>query len=81
MSERVVQDRSSALGTSKRTGCEHQTSPVTSFFIFAFLGTWTLFVPILLSSRGLGLINIPDGLGFALFILSTYPDRSWARGL
>jgi membrane protease YdiL (CAAX protease family) len=45
---------------------------VTSFFVIAFLGTWTLFVPILLSSRGFGLINIPDGLGFALFILSTY---------
>jgi membrane protease YdiL (CAAX protease family) len=46
--------------------------PVTAFFVIAFLGTWMLFVPILLSSRGLGLINIPDGLGFALFILSTY---------
>ena len=46
--------------------------PVLAFFILAFLGTWLLFVPILLSGRGFGLINIPDGLGFGLFILSTY---------
>lgn len=72
MSDDVVHDRSSAPGTSPGLAASIKRHPVTSFFVIAFLGTWTLFVPILLSSRGLGLINIPDGLGFALFILSTY---------
>jgi len=70
---------STAVGP-ERTSTEEGTGlaasirrhPVTAFFVLAFVGTWLLFVPILLSSRGLGLINIPDGLGFALFILSTY---------
>ena len=46
--------------------------PVSAFFIMAFVGTWSLFVPILLSPRGLGVIDLPDAVGFGFFLLSTY---------
>src|SRR5512139_1098084 len=72
MSESIAQDRSSALGTSSGLAASIKRHPVTSFFVLAFIGTWTLYVPVLLSPRGLGLINIPDGLVFAMFMLSTY---------
>jgi membrane protease YdiL (CAAX protease family) len=45
---------------------------LTAFFVMTFVGTWLLFIPILLSPRGLGWIEIPDALGFAFFLLSTY---------
>lgn len=46
--------------------------PLIAYFLIAFAGTWILFVPILLSPRGFGLIPLPDAIAFILFLVSTY---------
>lgn len=46
--------------------------PLISYFTLAFVGTWLFYAPILLSRRGLGLINLPDAAGLLLFMLATY---------
>lgn len=46
--------------------------PLFVYFVIAFGGTWLIFLPILLSERGLGLFSIPDAAVFILFILATY---------
>jgi membrane protease YdiL (CAAX protease family) len=72
MSASVASDRGRAVGTPSGLAASIQRHPVTAFFVLAFIGTWALYVPVLLSPRGLGIIKIPDGLVFAMFILSTY---------
>ena len=49
-----------------------QRHPLVAYFTIAFAGTWLLFVPILLSGKGLGLIPLPDAVGLILFIIATY---------
>ncbi len=46
--------------------------PLFAFFVIAFAGTWLVFMPILLSKRGLGLISLPDGALALLFYIATY---------
>lgn len=46
--------------------------PIIAYFFLAFTGTWLFYSPILLSKRGLGFIDLPDGAAFALFIIATY---------
>jgi uncharacterized protein len=46
--------------------------PLTAYFLFAYLGTWILIIPLLLSGRGLGWIDLPDPLAFLTFFLATY---------
>jgi membrane protease YdiL (CAAX protease family) len=62
--------RVTTAGSSFSAAVRHH--PVFGFFIFSMAATWLLFVPILLSQRGLGLIQMPDVLGLVLFVLSTY---------
>jgi membrane protease YdiL (CAAX protease family) len=72
MSAEIAQDRSVAAGLLSGLGAGIRRHPVTAFFIMAFVGTWLLYLLVLLSPRGLGLISLPDGLVFVLFLLSTY---------
>jgi len=46
--------------------------PLVAYFSIAYAFTWILVIPITLSQRGLGLFSLPDGLLFALFLLSTF---------
>lgn len=46
--------------------------PLAAYFLLAFAGTWIVYLPILLSGRGLGLIELPDAAAFIIFILATY---------
>lgn len=46
--------------------------PLVAYFVLAYTFTWILVIPITLSQRGLGLFSLPDGLLFALFLLSTF---------
>lgn len=46
--------------------------PLVAYFALAYALTWVLVIPILLSQRGLGIVNLPDPLLFALFLLSTF---------
>ncbi len=52
-----------------------------TYFVIAFAGTWLLFLPILLSNHGLGLIALPDALAFLLFIAATYAGPFLAAGV
>jgi membrane protease YdiL (CAAX protease family) len=40
--------------------------------VIAFTGTWLFFTPILLSQRGLGLLDLPDVAGLLFFFGATY---------
>jgi len=48
--------------------------PIAAYFTFAFIGTWTLQMPMLLGKNGLGIFpyEVPDALFAILFILSAY---------
>jgi uncharacterized protein len=46
--------------------------PLPAFFALAYGLTWILVVPIVLSQRGVGLINLPDPLLLVLFLASTF---------
>ena len=46
--------------------------PLIAYFSMAYAFTWVLVIPITLSQRGLGFFSLPDGLLFALFLLSTF---------
>ena len=46
--------------------------PLAAYFILAYALTWVLVIPIMLSQRGLGIFNLPDGLLFAMLLLSTF---------
>jgi membrane protease YdiL (CAAX protease family) len=46
--------------------------PLIAYFSMAYAFTWILVIPITLSQRGLGLFSLPEGLLFALFLLSTF---------
>ena len=49
-----------------------QRRPLIAYFVLAYLGTWLVFAPVVVSQRGLGLLTIPDALGLILFFVSTY---------
>ena len=72
MSLTGMQDRSAAVGTEVGVAAFIKRHPLVAYFVIAFAGTWILFVPILLSGRGLGLIHLPDTAGLILFVLATY---------
>lgn len=48
--------------------------PLAAYFTLAYAGTWLLFLPIVLSARGLGLVpwQPPDAVSFVLFFGATY---------
>ncbi len=46
--------------------------PLLTYFILVFAITWILVLPIMLSQRGLGILNLPDALLLVLFLVSTY---------
>ncbi len=72
MSLTGVQDRPGAVPAKAGLAASITRHPLVAYFTLAFAGTWILFVPILLSGRGLGLISIPDAAGLILFVVSTY---------
>lgn len=68
---------SPVTGVPKRTGRPGlqalvRRRPLIAYFVLAYLGTWLLFAPVVLSQRGLGLLSIPDALGIILFFASAY---------
>lgn len=67
----LVEGRQTPLTGVQRLFAAH---PLTSYFILAFLGTWLLNVPMIVSADGLGLFQfrVPFPIFVALFILSTY---------
>lgn len=57
--------------------------PLTTYFIFAYTGTWIVISPLVLSS--IGLFAIPDAPGLILFILSSLSGPAlaafWVTGI
>lgn len=49
-----------------------QRRPLVAYFVLAYLGTWLVFAPVVVSQRGLGLLTLPDALGLILFFVSAY---------
>jgi uncharacterized protein len=45
---------------------------LVAYFILAFTGTWIMIIPLLLSQRGLGVINLSDAGAFFFYFLATY---------
>ena len=46
--------------------------PLTTYFALAYALTWIFVIPIMLSQRGLGIINLPDPLLLVFLLVSTY---------
>jgi uncharacterized protein len=46
--------------------------PLTAYFILAFALMWVFVIPIMLSQRGLGIINLPDFLIEVLLLVATF---------
>lgn len=46
--------------------------PLPSFFVLAYAGSWLVEVPLLLSQRGFGLINVPEPVLFIIFLFAAY---------
>jgi membrane protease YdiL (CAAX protease family) len=46
--------------------------PLISYFALAYALTWIFVIPIMLSQRGLGVINLPDPLLLVFLLVSTY---------
>src|SRR5690606_38881485 len=46
-----------------------QRRPLVAYFVLAYLGTWLVFAPVVVSQRGLGLLTLPDALGLILFFV------------
>jgi len=68
---------SPVTGVSERTGRPGlqalvRRRPLIAYFVLAYLGTWLVFAPVVLSQRGLGLLSIPNALGIILFFASAY---------
>jgi membrane protease YdiL (CAAX protease family) len=49
-----------------------------AYFLIAYAGCWLLAIPLVFSQRGLGVINIPDGLALALFLLPSFTGPFFA---
>ncbi|CAN5849850.1 hypothetical protein BH10CHL1_BH10CHL1_09440 [soil metagenome] len=43
-----------------------------AYFVLAYALTWLTTLPLVLSQRGLGLVNLPEGLLLGLLLLATY---------
>ncbi|MCX6050308.1 MAG: CPBP family intramembrane metalloprotease [Chloroflexi bacterium] len=43
-----------------------------AYFVLAYVLTWTTTLPLVLSQRGLRMVNLPEGLLLALLLLATY---------
>lgn len=67
-----AQGRAGAASGHTGLAASIERNPLVAYFVIAFAGTWILFVPILLSKRGLGLIQLPDAAGLVFFVLATY---------
>ena len=46
--------------------------PLISYFALAYALTWIFVIPIMLSQRGMGVINLPDPLLLVFLLVSTY---------
>jgi membrane protease YdiL (CAAX protease family) len=46
--------------------------PLVAYFILAYALTWIFMVPVMLSQRGVGMLNLPDPLLLVLFLVSTF---------
>lgn len=46
--------------------------PLTAYFVLAYALTWVFVIPIMLSQRGLGIVNLPDALLLVFLLVSTY---------
>jgi hypothetical protein len=46
--------------------------PLTAYFILAFALMWVFVIPIMLSQRGLGIINLPDFLIEVFLLVATF---------
>ena len=46
--------------------------PLTAYFVLAYALTWIFVIPIMLSQRGLGIVNLPDPLLLVFLLVSTY---------
>lgn len=46
--------------------------PLTTYFVLAYALTWIFVIPIMLSQRGLGIVNLPDPLLLIFLLVSTY---------
>jgi membrane protease YdiL (CAAX protease family) len=49
-----------------------KSHPLTAYFILAYAGMWVFVIPIMLSQRGLGIINLPDALIEAFLLIATF---------
>lgn len=64
----------SALATAResRLRAFAKRHPLTAYFVLAYGLTWVFVIPIMLSQRGLGIVNLPDPLLFVFLLVSTY---------
>jgi membrane protease YdiL (CAAX protease family) len=46
--------------------------PLIAYFVLAYALTWVTTLPLVLSQRGLGVVNLPEGLLLILLLLATY---------
>jgi CAAX protease family protein len=46
--------------------------PLITYFALAYALTWIFVIPIMLSQRGLGMVDLPDPLLFVFLLVSTY---------
>jgi len=49
-----------------------KSHPLTAYFTLAFVLMWIFVIPIMLSQRGLGIINVPDALIEAFLLIATF---------
>ena len=49
-----------------------KSHPLTAYFTLAFALMWVFVIPIMLSQRGLGIINLPDALIEASLLIATF---------
>ena len=64
----------SALATARESRLKAfaKHHPLIAYFTMAYVFTWVLVVPIMLSQMGLGLFNLPEPLLFIFLLASTY---------
>ncbi|HYX50482.1 MAG TPA: hypothetical protein VE843_12105, partial [Ktedonobacteraceae bacterium] len=68
MSNIVTHSQSTSTSTLKRLIIQH---PLVAFFVIAFAGEWIVFLPLILSQNGLGL------LPYSLPSLGPIPPAYW----